>query len=328
MIITRTPFRVSFFGGGTDYPAWYREHGGMVLATTIDKYCYISCRYLPPFFDHLHRIVYSKNETVKTIEEIKHPSVRATLTWAGCEKGLEIHHDADLPARSGIGSSSAFTVGLVKAVKSLEGKYVSNQDLATQAIHIEQDLIKESVGSQDQISSAFGGFNHIEFNRDDTFQVSPLVLGVDRLKEFQSHLMIFFTGISRFASDVAIKKIRNFKNRRAELKCMGEMVPESIKILQSSNTSIDDFGKLLGESWKLKQSLSDKVSTPIINNIFEEAKNAGAISGKLLGAGGGGFVMLFVKPDLQMRVRERLKNLTYVPFQFTSSGSRVMYYSP
>jgi D-glycero-alpha-D-manno-heptose-7-phosphate kinase len=328
MVITRTPFRISFFGGGTDYPAWYREHGGSVLASTIDKYCYISCRYLPPFFEHKHRIVYSRIENVKKLEEIEHPSVRATLAWAGCEKGLEIHHDGDLPARAGLGSSSSFTVGLVHALSALEGRCMSKEDLAENSIHIEQNIIKESVGSQDQVSAAFGGFNRIEFKVNDTFQVSPIILPKNRLQELQSHLMLFFTGITRFASEIAKDKIKNLKSREAELMRMREMVEESIKILQCNKTSIDDFGVLLHECWEYKRRLSDKVSTPEIDLIFEEAMNAGASSGKLLGAGGGGFVVFFVKPELQARVCERLKRLVHVPFKFEFSGSRVMHYQP
>lgn len=328
MVITRTPFRISFFGGGTDYPAWYREHGGSVLAAAIDKYCYISCRYLPPFFEHKHRIVYSSIENVKKIEEIQHPSVRATLGWSGCEKGLEIHHDGDLPARSGLGSSSSFTVGLVNALAAMEGKYVSKEGLAENSIHIEQNLIKENVGSQDQITAAFGGFNRIEFTVNDTFQVSPVILAKDRLQELQSHLMLFFTGFTRFASEIAKDKIKNLKNRSSELKCMGQMVDESIKILQNKNNPINDFGKLLHEGWMNKRKLSDKVSTPEIDAIYEGGMSAGALGGKLLGAGGGGFILLFVKPELQGRVRERLKHLVYAPIEFDFSGSRVMHYHP
>jgi D-glycero-alpha-D-manno-heptose-7-phosphate kinase len=328
MIITRTPFRISFFGGGTDYPAWYMENGGAVLASTIDKYCHISCRYLPPFFKHKHRIVYSRIETVEKIEEIQHPSVRATLNWAGCGKGLEIHYDGDLPARSGLGSSSSFTVGLAHALLALQGKYTSKDELSKNAIHIEQDIIKESVGSQDQISAAFGGFNRIEFKTNGTFQVSPVTLPHGRMQELQSHLMLFFTGFTRFASEIAKDKIKNLKNRKVELNFMLQMVDESIKILQGSNTPIDDFGNLLHESWQYKRKLSNKVSTPDIDTIFEVAINAGATGGKLLGAGGGGFVVFFVKPELQAQVRERLKNLVYVPFKFEFSGSRVMHYQP
>jgi D-glycero-alpha-D-manno-heptose-7-phosphate kinase len=328
MIITRTPFRISFFGGGTDYPTWYKKHGGVVLATTIDKYCHISCRHLPPFFEHKHRIVYSAIENVREVAEIKHPAVRAILGWAGCSKGLEIHHDGDLPARSGLGSSSSFTVGLVHALAALEGRYVAKDELAKNAIHIEQDVILENVGSQDQISAAFGGFNRIEFRPNDTFVVSPIVLGRNRLQELQSHLMLFFTGFSRLASEVAKSKIENFKSREVELQRMGAMVDVAIRLLQNADGPIEDFGRMLHDGWQYKRSLSDKVSTPEIDFLYEEARRAGAIGGKLLGAGGGGFLLLFVKPDLQAQVRERLKHLVHVPFAFEDSGSRVVLYQP
>ena len=328
MIITRTPFRISFFGGGTDYPAWYQEHGGVVLATSIDKYCYISCRYLPPFFSHKHRIVYSQIENVREIAEIKHPAVKAVFEWAGVEKGMEIHHDGDLPARSGLGSSSAFTVGLVHALSALRGRYISKEKLASSAIFIEQKMIREHVGSQDQISAAFGGFNRIEFHRNDTFDVSPVILSTERFGELQGHLMLFFTGFSRIASEVAKSKIDNFKKSETELKCMKAMVDEAIDILQKPDVSIDEFGKLLDQSWKYKRGLSDRVTNPEIDRIYDEAKCAGAIGGKILGAGGGGFLLLFVKPELQPRVRERLHHLIHVPFQFDNSGSRVVVYHP
>ena len=328
MIVTRTPFRISFFGGGTDYPAWYQEHGGVVLATTIDKYCYISCRYLPPFFEHKHRIVYSKIEMVKSITEIQHPAVRAVLGWAGCERGLEIHHDGDLPARSGLGSSSSFTVGLVNALCALDGKHISKEDLSKKAIYIEQKLIEENVGSQDQISAAFGGFNRIEFRQNDTFQVSPIILPKKRFDELRGSLMLYFTGFSRIASEIAKSEIDNFKNRVTELKRMGEMVDEAIRILQDPETSIDEFGKLLDQSWRCKRSLSDKVSTPEIDQIYEEALRAGATGGKIVGAGGGGFLLLFVRPELQDKVRSQLLHLIHVPFRFENSGSRVVLYQP
>ncbi len=328
MIITRTPFRISFFGGGTDYPAWYRDNGGVVLATTINKYCYITCRYLPPFFEHKHRIVYSRIEYVQRIEEIKHPAVRAILGWSGCEEGLEIHHDGDLPARSGLGSSSSFTVGLIHALAALDGKYVSKEQLARNAIHVEQNVIKEHVGSQDQISAAFGGFNRIEFRRNDTFDVSPIILAKDRRLELESHLMLCFTGFSRIASAVARATIQKFKMREVELRRMGAMVNEAIEILQSPSQPIVEFGSLLHEGWVNKRSLSQKVSTPEIDAIYEAARSAGATGGKLLGAGGGGFLLLFVKPELQARVRERLKHLIHVPFAFEDGGSRVVLYHP
>lgn len=328
MIITSTPFRISFFGGGTDYPAWYQEHGGAVLATTIDKYCHITCRHLPPFFEHKHRIVYSNIEMVRHINEIKHPAVRAILDWSGCEKGLEIHHDGDLPARSGLGSSSSFTVGLLHALAALDGKFVTKEDLAKNAIHVEQQVIQENVGSQDQISAAFGGFNRIEFKQNDTFQVNPVILKKQRLQEFHSHLMLCFTGFSRIASEVAKSKIENFRQRETELTRMGEMVNEAIQILHSADTPIVEFGKLLHQSWLYKRSLSDKVSTPEIDAIYDGAMQAGATGGKILGAGGGGFLLLFVKPQLQPQVRKRLSHLIHVPFEFENFGSRVVLYQP
>jgi len=328
MIITRTPFRMSFFGGGTDYPAWYAEHGGAVLATSINKYCYITCRHLPPFFEHKHRIVHSLIENVRSIEEIKHPAVRAILAWARCERGLEIHHDGDLPARSGLGSSSSFTVGLLHALAALEGQYASKEYLASNAIHVEQNVIGENVGSQDQVSAAYGGFNLIEFHRNGSFTASPVILRQERLAEFESHLMLCFTGFSRIASEVAKSQIANLHERQAQLHRMRGMVDEAIAILQSNNTPIEEIGKLLHESWQCKRSLSDKVSTSDIDYLYQEAVKAGAIGGKIMGAGGGGFMMLFVKPELQPIVRERLKHLIHVPFKFEDGGSRVVMYQP
>lgn len=327
MIISRTPFRVSFFGGGTDYPKWFQEHGGVVLSTSIDKYCYITCRYLPQFFEHNYRIVYSKIENVRSIDEIVHPAVRAVLGYYHCEKGLEIHHDGDLPARSGLGSSSSFTVGLINAVMALNGSYISKEDLAAQAIHIEQNVIHESVGSQDQISAAFGGFNRIEFLRDDSFQVTPIILRKDRLHELQDSLMLYFTGLSRNAPEIAQSKIDNFKSRESELLRMKEMVDEAIALLQGDG-SIDDFGRLLHDSWQYKRTLSNKVTTPEVDRIFDTAMAHGAVGGKLLGAGGGGFVLLFVPPERQAHIREELRHLVHVPFRFENSGSRIVLYQP
>ena len=328
MIITRTPYRISFFGGGTDYPPWYREHGGAVLATTIDKYCYISSRYLPPFFEHKHRIVYSLIENAKSNNEIQHPAVRAVFKWANVVEGLEVHHDGDLPARSGLGSSSAFTVGLVHALNALRGKMVSKNMLAKDAIHIEQNLIGENVGSQDQVSAAYGGFNRIDFHSNDNFDVSPIILPSHRSNELRDHLMLCFTGFSRIADSIAKSKIDNFKNRETELHRMRQMVDEAVAILVDSSVSIDEFGKLLDLAWKYKRSLSDQVSTPQIDQIYDAAKHAGAIGGKILGAGGGGFMLLFAKPENHERIRERLKDLVHVNFKFEESGSRVVLYQP
>jgi D-glycero-alpha-D-manno-heptose-7-phosphate kinase len=328
MIITRTPFRMSFFGGGTDYPAWYAEHGGAVLATSINKYCYITCRYLPPFFEHKHRIVHSLIENVQHVDEIKHPAVRAILGWAGCERGLEIHHDGDLPARSGLGSSSSFTVGLVHALATMEGRYASKEALAKDAIHIEQHVIGENVGSQDQVSAAYGGFNRIDFHRNGSFSTAPVVLRPERLADFQNHLMLCFTGFSRIASEVAKSQIDNFSKRESQLIRMREMVEEAIIVLQDERLPITEIGKLMHEGWLLKRSLSDKVSTDAIDFLYEEALRAGASGGKIMGAGGGGFLLLVVRPELQDQVRERLKHLIHVPFQFEDSGSRVVLYQP
>lgn len=328
MIITRTPFRISFFGGGTDYPTWYREHGGSVLATTIDKYCYISCRYLPPFFEHKHRIVYSFIENVQNIEEIQHPAVRATLAWAKIEAGLEIHHDGDLPARSGLGSSSSFTVGLVHALRGLRGQLISREDLSRDAIHIEQQLIGENVGSQDQVSAAYGGLNRIDFEPTGAINVSPIILPAQRKEALHSHLMLCFTGVSRIASEVAKSKIENLEKRSTELRRMRAHVDEAISILQSTSTSIEDFGRLLHDSWQLKRSLSPRVSTPHIDELYAEARQAGALGGKILGAGGGGFLLLFARPEDQSAIRARLERLVHVPFNFDDSGSRIVLYQP
>jgi D-glycero-alpha-D-manno-heptose-7-phosphate kinase len=328
MIITRTPFRISFFGGGTDYPTWVNAHGGEVLSTAIDKYCYITCRHLPPFFEYKHRIVYSLIENVRHWDEIKHPAVRAVLEWAQQEQGLEIHHDGDLPARSGLGSSSSFTVGLVHALAAMKGRLIAKDELAKDAIHIEQDLIKENVGAQDQIAAAFGGFNRIEFKRCGGFQVSPVIIPRRRIDELQSHLMLCFTGLARIASEVAQDQIANIGKRQNELHRMRAMVEEAVKILHGQNTPIEEFGELLHDSWMLKKELSKKVSTSEIDQLYDAARDAGAIGGKLLGAGGGGFLLLFVKPELQARVKERLKHLVHVPFGFDEGGSRVVLYQP
>jgi len=329
MIIVRTPFRISLFGGGTDYPTWYQEHGGAVLATTIDKYCYLTCRYLPPFFEHRYRLVYSRIETVRELDEIEHPAVRAVLKWSDQDRGLEIHHDGDLPARSGLGSSSSFTVSMVHALAALKGEYVTKENLAKHAIHIEQNIIQEHVGSQDQISAAYGGFNHIEFMPGtDSFRVQPVMVKRERKQALQDHLMLCFTGFSRIASEIAHSKIENMKHRVAELTQMRAMVDEAIQVLHSPTTPIEIFGELLHQNWQYKRSLSEKVSTPEIDDMYAAARREGAIGGKILGAGGGGFLLLFVKPEHQARVRARLNTLIHVPFQFEDTGSRVVLYQP
>ncbi len=325
MIISRTPFRVSFFGGGTDYPVWYLENGGAVLGTTIDKYCYISCRYLPPFFEHKSRVVYSQIENVKSNKDVTHPAVRGCLGHMGIEEGLEIHHDGDLPARTGLGSSSAFTVGLLHCLFGLKRVMPSKMQLAKEAINVEQDVLRENVGSQDQVSAAFGGFNKITFKRDGRIDVQPIIMNTKRLGLFQSHLMLYFTGFSRYASQIAGEQIRNTPRKVSELTALQQMVEAGLEAL-TGNESLDAFGRLLHEAWNIKKTLTDKISIPKIDEMYEAAKAAGALGGKLLGAGGGGFLLLFVRPQDQLKVREKMKNLLLVPFQFESAGSQIIFY--
>ena len=326
MIISRTPFRISFFGGGTDIPAWYGENSGAVLSTTIDKYCYISCRILPPFFKYKHRIVYSKQEMVNEIDDIIHPAVRETFRFMDIQTGLEIHHDGDLPARSGLGSSSSFTVGLLQALYALKGEMVTKKRLALESIHIEQEMIKEHVGSQDQVAAAFGGFNKITFNGNHNIDVVPITISDKKLQNLQSHLMLFFTGFQRSASEIEEKKIKQIKNKRVNLDLMHNMVDEAIKILNKEG-DISGFGKMLHENWKLKKTLSGDVSTDIIDDIYDTAMNNGAIGGKILGAGRGGFMLFFVKPEDQDRLRISLSDLLYVPFRLDTTGSQIIFYS-
>jgi len=325
MIITRTPFRISFLGGGTDYPTWCDSNSGAVLSTTIDKYCWITCRRLPPFFEHKTRVTYSFIERVNSIDEIQHPSVRECLRFLSIEEGVEIHNDGDLPARTGLGSSSAFTVGLLLALRCLQGKMVPKDQLARDAIHVEQRMIMENVGAQDQVAAAFGGLNFIEFGKNGTFRVQPVPLPSDRLKRLQDCLMLFYTGVSRFASEVAGEQIKNIPNKTEELLTMRTMVDKATSIL-SGNSDLSDFGRLLNESWLIKKRLSTRVSSQIIDQIYETAMNSGALGGKLLGAGGGGFMLLFVEPEKQAKVRERLREYLYVPFAFETLGSQVIFY--
>ena len=305
MIISRTPFRISFFGGGTDYPDWYYKHGGAVLATTIDKYCYINCRYLPPFFDHRYCIVYSKVEHCQTVEEIAHPAVREALRYLEIQRGVEIHHDADIPARSGVGSSSAFTVGLLNALYALKGQMVSKHRLATESVHLEQDILKETVGSQDQVLAAYGGLNHIVFHQNGEIAVTPITVGAERMKELASHLMLFYTGIKRTASN---SRLRNY-----------------VTLNVSGDRDILEFGELLHEAWLAKRSLSASISNADVDALYDAARAAGAIGGKLIGAGGGGFFLLFVPPSKQPNVRETLNTLVHVPFKFDFSGSQIIF---
>ena len=329
MVISRTPYRISFFGGGTDYPSWYLNNNGGVLSTTIDKYCYMSCRSLPPFFRHRFRIAYSKIEECESIDQIQHPAAREVLRFLGIKEGVEVHHDGDLPARSGMGSSSAFTVGLLNALYGMQGKMVGKLRLALESIRIEQDMIGETVGCQDQVSAAYGGFNHIEFLADGRVEVHPVILPVCRTEELNSHLMLFFTGIFRVASRIAESYAVSVADveREKRLQVMAGMVQEA-KALLTGKWSVKEFGRLLHEAWQIKRGLSDKVTSGPIDDIYSVARKNGAIGGKLLGAGGGGFMLLLVPPDKHGALREALSELLCVPARMEYAGSQVIYYDP
>jgi len=328
MIITRTPFRISFFGGGTDYPIYYKESGGAVLSTTINKYCYVTCRYLPPFFEHNFRIRYSKKEETKTVEEIVHPSVRECLKYMEITKGVEIVHTGDIPAMSGIGSSSSFTVGLLNALYALKGKLVTKRSLAFEAIHVEQNMIREPVGSQDQTAAAFGGLNLIEFGgKKDGIFVQPIPISAEKLEYLQSCILLYFTGFPRYASEIAKEQISQTPHKSKELRLMKEMVYEAINILNGRVERYHEFGKMLHESWTLKKGLTKYVSNPHIDNIYETAIRAGAIGGKLCGAGAGGFIILFVQPENRSNVKNALNSLLHVPTRFENLGSHLIFYS-
>jgi len=319
---------MSFFGGGTDYPVWYREHGGAVLATTINKCCYITVRRLPPFFEFHSRVSYSRVENVVKNNEIQHPSVRACLEFMKMEEGVEIHHVADLPARTGLGTSSAFTVGLLLGLYALKNQMRDKHSLNADAIHVEQDIVKEAVGSQDQTSAAYGGFNRINFNTDGSIEVNRILADPGRLAELESHLALFFTGFSRTASEIATEQVRITPQKHKELESMHQLVGEAESIVVSPHRSLDEFGKLMHESWRIKRSLTQKISNVNIDEIYEAGLGAGALGGKLLGAGGGGFMLFYVAPEKRQALRERLKKLLCVPFGFSSKGSHVVVYEP
>ena len=329
MIISKTPYRMSFFGGGTDYPQWYLQEGGAVLSTSIDKYCYITCRLLPPFFPVKHRIVWSQIETVDSISEIKHPAVREGLRFLGMDDGtgFEIHHQGDLPARSGIGSSSSFSVGLIKSLTALRGQMISKHDLALKAVELEQKVLKENVGAQDQMAAAHGGFNWIQFERSGDINLEPVTIAPDRLEQLESSLMLFYTGSSRTGSEVASQMINNMPNIKSELRKLAGMVDDALTILKG-NGPIDDFGRLLHEGWMLKRGLSDAVSNPEIDSIYETATKNGALGGKLMGAGRTGFMFFYVPEEKRQSVHRALSSYLRVPFKFEREGSSVIYYSP
>ncbi len=322
MIITKTPYRISFFGGGSDYPNWYKKFGGMVLSTTIDKYIYISCRYLPKFFKHKYRIVWSKIENVKDINEIQHRAVKRLLLHLKIKKGLEIHYDGDLPARSGMGSSSCFAVGLSKALYQMKGQELSKEQLAKKTIEFEQKIMREVVGSQDQTIASYGGFNKIIFNKNNKINVQK-ISSKDNIKKLNNNLVLIYTGINRTAHKIANTYVSKLtKSKKNHINKIVSFVNEGKKILESGD--IDDFGRLLNKSWEEKKNLSNLITNNKIDELYGEAIRYGALGGKLLGAGGGGFLLMYMKNKNAKKFFRRHKNIINVPFNFTKEGSQVI----
>lgn len=324
MVITKTPFRISFFGGGTDFPGFYEEHGGQVLSTSIDKYCYITVRHLPPFFDFSNNIVYYKCEHAAGIDDIEHPAVREAMRYLDMHD-LTVLYDADLPARTGLGTSSSFAVGLILAFYALKGKYVDKHRLAEEAIRLERELCNESGGVQDQIAAAYGGMNKIVFTPAG-FDVSPIVINQEKKDALNDNLMMFFTGLSRYSFTIQTEQEQNLNKKTYQLCRQKELVDEAERALVDGK--LDDFGMLMNEGWCLKKEINKKVSTDKIDEYYAAAQRAGALGGKLLGAGGGGFLLLYVPKEKQTDVRSVLSNLMEIPFRFETGGSRVLYYVP
>ena len=327
MIITRSPYRISFFGGGTDYHTWYEEHGGEVLSTSINHYNYISCRYLPPFHpEYKNRIAWRILEYPNSIEEVQHNAIRGALKYYDVKRGVELSNQCDLPARSGLGSSSTFSAALIMAIKALKGKMISKEDLALETINLERNVLKENVGIQDQIATVYGGLNHIIINQAGEFKVEPIIINEKRKQHFNDHLLLFFTGVSRTSSEVCKKQIDSAKNNTKQLTRMQEMVSDAIQILTGGR--LEDFGELLHESWMLKRSLTDNISTSYIDEIYKTAVQNGATGGKVLGAGGGGFMLFFAKPEYHSRIKDSLKSFINVPFKLENNGTQIIHYAP
>lgn len=325
MIITQTPFRMSFFGGGTDFPGFYKEHGGAVISTTFDKYCYVNVRHLPRFFDYSTELSYARTERVTDVEDIEHPAIREAMKYLDMHE-IRLTYEADLPARSGLGTSSSFAVGMLNAFYALKGKYADKRKLADDAVYLERTLCKESGGIQDQIAASFGGFNRINFDADG-YSVNPVIISPERKAALNRNLMLFFTGFSRFSSDIQVSAEQNLKSKQGRLLEMKALVDDAERIL-TSKTSLDEFGRLLDYTWKLKRGFSDQVTTDSIDAVYEKAIRAGAVGGKLLGAGGGGFLLFYVIPERQEAIRAALQDLLYVPFEFETAGTRVIHYTP
>ena len=327
MIITKTPFRISFFGGGTDIEIFFREYGGAVLATTIDKYCYVTVRHLPRFFDYSTELSYAKTERVTEVEEIEHPAIRNAMKMLDMYE-IRLGYEADLPARSGLGTSSSFAVGMINAFYALKGKYADKKKLANEAIYLERTLCGEAGGWQDQISAAFGGMNRIDFSRDGVYTVKPVIIHPERKKKLNDNLMMFFTGFTRFSSDMQTINAIGYKTKVAQLQQMFALVDEAEKVLEDKNSDLDEFGRLLDRTWKLKRQTGSAITTDSIDGIYERGIAAGALGGKLLGAGGGGFLVFYVPPEKQDAVKSAMGNLLHVPFQFENGGTQVIHYTP
>ena len=325
MIITQTPFRMSFFGGGTDFPDFYREHGGAVISTSFDKYCYVNVRHLPRFFDYATELSYSKIERVVDVEEIKHPAIREAMKFLDMHE-LRLTYEADLPGRSGLGTSSSFAVGMLNAFYALKGKYADKKKLADEAIYLERVLCKESGGIQDQIAAAFGGLNRINFNAEG-YEVKPVIISPERKRQLNRNLMLFFTGFSRFSSDIQETTQKALADKEKQLLEMLSLVEDAERIL-TSKTDLNEFGRLLDYTWKLKRGISSQISTGTIDDLYDRGMKAGALGGKLLGAGGGGFLLFYVEEDKREAVHQAMEDLLYVPFRFENSGTRVIYYTP
>lgn len=326
MIITKTPFRMSFFGGGTDMESFFKENGGSVLSTTFDKYCYVNVRHLPRFFEYSTELSYSKTERVTNIDDIEHPAIRNAMKMLDMHE-IRLTYEADLPARSGLGTSSSFAVGMLNAFYALKGKYASKKQLADEAIYLERVLCDEAGGWQDQIAASFGGFNRIDFNADG-YTVHPVIVSPQRKQQLNNNLMMFFTGFTRFSSEIQKANKLDDENKTKQLKQMLTLVDEAESILTDHSKDLDDFGRLLDVTWKLKRQTGKSVSTSNIDNLYDKGIYAGALGGKLLGAGGGGFLVFYVTPEKQAAVKEAMEDLLYIPFKFEDSGTQVIYYGP
>ena len=324
MIITQTPFRMSFFGGGTDFPGFYKEHGGAVISTTFDKYCYVNVRHLPRFFDYSTELSYSRIERVTDVEAIEHPAIREAMKYLDMQE-IRLTYEADLPARSGLGTSSSFAVGMLNAFYALKGKYADKRKLADDAIYLERVLCKESGGVQDQIAASFGGLNRINFNADG-YEVNPVIISPERKAQLNRNLMLFFTGFSRFSSDIQKTTQKDMADKERQLLEMLSLVDEAEKVL-TTKTDLNEFGRLLDYTWKLKRGISSGISTDSIDGLYAKGIEAGALGGKLLGAGGGGFLLFYVEEDKREAVSKAMEDLLYVPFQFENSGTRVIHYT-